>query len=100
MQASRRSRSLDSRSICSSSRGFHDVDSWCQSFSVGVRPSGSDANASRISSSRSPTCWATRMNETRRIVERGPHVELLAAGGRYADLYHTQFGDRAAALSA
>jgi ABC-type multidrug transport system fused ATPase/permease subunit len=32
-----------------------------------------------------------------RIVERGRHAELLAAGGRYADLYHTQFDDSAPA---
>jgi ABC-type multidrug transport system fused ATPase/permease subunit len=29
--------------------------------------------------------------EDGRIVERGTHFELLAAGGRYEELYHTQF---------
>jgi ABC-type multidrug transport system fused ATPase/permease subunit len=32
--------------------------------------------------------------EAGQIVERGTHDELLTAGGRYADLYRTQFADR------
>src|SRR6201994_980519 len=34
--------------------------------------------------------------EQGRIAERGTHAELLAAGGLYADLYHTQFAGQAA----
>jgi ATP-binding cassette, subfamily B, bacterial len=29
-----------------------------------------------------------------RVAERGTHAELLAAGGLYAELYHTQFADQ------
>ena len=33
--------------------------------------------------------------EEGRVIERGTHAELLAAGGLYADLYHTQFAGQA-----
>jgi ATP-binding cassette subfamily B protein len=33
-----------------------------------------------------------------RIVEKGTHHDLLAAKGRYADLYHSQFAGRTAAV--
>jgi ATP-binding cassette, subfamily B, multidrug efflux pump len=36
------------------------------------------------------------MMEHGRIVEKGTHHELLAAKGRYAELYHSQFAGRAA----
>jgi ABC-type multidrug transport system fused ATPase/permease subunit len=35
--------------------------------------------------------------EDGRIVERGTHADLLAAGGRYEELYRTQFAERPAA---
>jgi len=34
------------------------------------------------------------------IIERGTHTELLAAGGRYEDLYRTQFADDPAPVAA
>jgi ATP-binding cassette, subfamily B, bacterial len=37
--------------------------------------------------------------EDGRIVERGTHPELLAAGGRYEELYRTQFDQPAASLA-
>jgi ATP-binding cassette subfamily B protein len=40
------------------------------------------------------------MMEQGRIVERGTHHELLAAKGRYADLYHSQFAGRGVAAVA
>ena len=35
------------------------------------------------------------MMEHGRIIEQGTHQELLAAKGRYAELYHSQFAGRA-----
>ncbi|MFP8906811.1 ABC transporter ATP-binding protein [Streptomyces atacamensis] len=37
--------------------------------------------------------------EDGRIVERGTHETLMAAGGRYRELYHTQFGTQSGARS-
>jgi ABC-type multidrug transport system fused ATPase/permease subunit len=38
--------------------------------------------------------------EAGRIVERGTHDQLLARGGRYAELYDTQFGTQADPVAA
>lgn len=45
--------------------------------------------AHRLSTVRSADCILVL--EDGRIVERGRHADLLAAGGRYAQLYRTQF---------
>jgi len=37
--------------------------------------------------------------EAGQIVERGTHEDLLAADGRYAKLYRTQFADKEEALA-
>jgi ATP-binding cassette, subfamily B, bacterial len=34
-----------------------------------------------------------------RVVEHGSHADLLAAGGLYADLYHTQFAGQETAAA-
>lgn len=47
--------------------------------------------AHRLSTIRSAD--AILVVEDGRILERGSHAELLAAGGRYAELYRTQFAD-------
>jgi ABC-type multidrug transport system fused ATPase/permease subunit len=38
--------------------------------------------------------------EDGRVAERGSHTQLLSAGGRYAELYHTQFSDEPEAEAA
>jgi ABC-type multidrug transport system fused ATPase/permease subunit len=38
--------------------------------------------------------------EDGRVVERGTHPDLLARGGRYAELYETQFGTQREVVAA
>jgi hypothetical protein len=54
--------------IWASIRGRQSRARRDQSRSLGVRLSGSEASASRISSRLRPSCWDTRMNEIRRMV--------------------------------
>jgi ABC-type multidrug transport system fused ATPase/permease subunit len=49
--------------------------------------------AHRLSTVRSADTIA--VVEDGRVVEQGPHELLLARGGRYADLHHTQFAPAA-----
>ena len=81
MHPSSRSRSRSSILIWYSIRGRHDRDSFSQSFSLGVRFSGSDASAVRISSSDRPTCWATRMTNAAQRVAREPPLASGGSGG-------------------
>ena len=47
--------------------------------------------AHRLSTVRRPTKSLSSIRV--RVVQRGTHTELLAAGGLYSDLYRTQFAE-------
>jgi ATP-binding cassette subfamily B protein len=73
---------------------------------VGQRREGGVAKVRSADAHRTVLVIAHRLSTVRdadtilvvddgRIVQRGTHAELLAAGGLYAELYRTQFAERA-----